>query len=126
MLITPQDVRNYTTSSKVKTRTDEQLNSDILRAESELVKTTGRKIEDPIFSPLSEKVKLFLILWSEYYGASSDFESSGIISETFDDYSYKKSEATGVPIPDAFYLIEDYILETGQVGKEVVMKLRRL
>lgn len=126
MLITPQDVKDYSTSSKVKTRTDTQLEVDISRAELKLQSMTGRKIDDPIFSPLPSNVKTFLILWSEYYAAASDFESAGIVSETFDEYSYKKAEASAIPIPDTYSLIEDLIEKGAQVGTEVIMKLRRL
>lgn len=127
-LITPKDVRDYTTSSKVKGRTDGQIETDISRAEKKLENMTNRKIDDVIFQDQKyiKDVKTFLILWSEYYGAASDFESVGIISETFDDYSYRKSEATAVPIPDTYYLIEDLIDDGAQIGTEVFMRMRRL
>lgn len=125
-LIVPQDVKDYTTSSKVKARTDEQLNIDIGRAELKLEAMTGRKTDDPIFSPLPAQIETFLILWSEYYGAASDFESTGIKSETFDDYSYTKEKATTIPIPDTNNLIENYKIENAQVGKEIFMRMRRL
>jgi len=126
MLITPQDVKDYTTSSKVKARTDVQLEVDIDRAELKLESMTGRKIDDSIFSPLPTNVKTFLILWAEYYAAASDFESIGMKSETFDDYSYTKDSASTISTPDTYSLIEDYIATGGQIGTEVYMRMRRL
>lgn len=125
-LITSQDIRDYTSSSKVKSRTDAQLQVDIQRSELKLTTMTGRKITDPIFSPIPSSIKTFLILWAEYYAAASDFESAGMKSETFDDYSYTKSEGAIIPIPDTLSLIQEYIDKGGQIGTEVYMRMRRL
>lgn len=126
MLITPQDVKDYTTSSKVKARLDAQLNVDIQRAELKLEKLTGRKVTDPIFTPLPEPVKTFLILWAEYYALKADVESSGKKSETFDDYSYVNYDGVSIKEPESYDLIEAYVDTGAQVGTAIYMRMRRL
>jgi len=126
MLITPQDVREYTTSKKIKRRTDEQLQVDIYRAELKLQAVTGRKLDDPIFDPLPANVKIFLILWTEYYSLSADVESTTKKSETFDDYSYTNYNGVTVKEPESLDLIKDYIKDNGEVGTQLFMRMRRL
>jgi len=125
MLVQPQEIRDYTTIQSVIDRTDAQLTIDILQAESKLFEATGRTSNDVIFSPLPENIRIFLIKWSEYYGANSDFANAGQYkSESFDDYEYDKFDSAKVTIPDVNSLIKQYILEEDVSGKQIIFKMR--
>lgn len=126
MLIQPSDVANYSTSTAVKNRGENQLTMDILQAETKLFQLTGREENDPEFSPLPEKVKVFLIKYSEFYAMLADYTEKGYKTETHDDYSYTKFENAKLKEPDLLFLIKDYIKTDAKSGKAVIFRMRAI
>ena len=123
----PDEIREYTSSQKVKDRTDSQLAYDIARAEKYVIFHTHNKFESEEYeSGLPSDVTMAVILLAEAYAKQAITQKEGIMSsETFDDYSYTVD--TGSDIADSLGLgamLEEYVLPEDQ-GK-VVMKLRKL
>lgn len=125
--ILPDEIREYTSSQKVKDRTDSQLAYDIARAEKYVIFHTHNKFESEEYeSGLPSDVTMAVILLAEAYAKQAITQKDGVMSsETFDDYSYTVD--TGSDIADSLGLgamLEEYVLPEDQ-GK-VVMKLRKL
>ena len=125
--ILPDEIREYTSSQKVKDRTDSQLAYDIARAEKYVIFHTHNKFESEEYeSGLPSDVTMAVILLAEAYAKQAITQKDGVMSsETFDDYSYTVD--IGSDIADNLGLgamPEEYVLPEDQ-GK-VVMKLRKL
>lgn len=125
--ILPDEIREYTSSQKVKDRTNSQLACDIARAEKYVIFHTHNKFDSEEYeSGLPSDVTMAVILLAEAYAKQAITQKEGIMSsETFDDYSYTVD--TGSDIADGLGLgamLEEYVLPEDQ-GK-VVMKLRKL
>lgn len=125
--ILPDKIREYTSSQKVKDRTDSQLAYDIARAEKYVIFHTHNKFESEEYeSGLPSDVTMAVILLAEAYAKQAITQKDGVMSsETFDDYSYTVD--IGSDIADSLGLgamLEEYVLPEDQ-GK-VVMKLRKL
>lgn len=125
--ILPNEIREYTSSQKVKDRTDSQLAYDIARAEKYVIFHTHNKFESEEYeSGLPSDVTMAVILLAEAYAKQAITQKDGVMSsETFDDYSYTVD--VGADIADSLGLgamLEEYVLPENQ-GK-VVMKLRKL
>lgn len=125
--ILPDEIREYTSSQKVKDRTDSQLAYDIARAEKYVIFHTHNKFDSEEYeSGLPSDVTMAVILLAEAYAKQAITQKDGVMSsETFDDYSYTVD--IGSDIADGLGLgamLEEYVLPEDQ-GK-VVMKLRKL
>lgn len=125
--ILPDEIREYTSSQKVKDRTDSQLAYDIARAEKYVIFHTHNKFDSEEYeSGLPSDVTMAVILLAEAYAKQAIAQKDGVMSsETFDDYSYTVD--IGSDIADGLGLgamLEEYVLPEDQ-GK-VVMKLRKL
>ena len=125
--ILPDEIREYTSSQKVKDRIDSQLAYDIARAEKYVIFHTHNKFESEEYeSGLPSDVTMAVILLAEAYAKQAITQKDGVMSsETFDDYSYTVD--IGSDIADSLGLgamLEEYVLPEDQ-GK-VVMKLRKL
>lgn len=125
--ILPDEIREYTSSQKVKDRTDSQLAYDIARAEKYVIFHTHNKFESEEYeSGLPSDVTMAVILLAEVYAKQAITQKDGVMSsETFDDYSYTID--IGSDIADSLGLgamLEEYVLPEDH-GK-VVMKLRKL
>ena len=125
--ILPDEIREYTSSQKVKDRTDSQLAYDIARAEKYVIFHTHNKFDSEEYeSGLPSDVTMAVILLAEVYAKQAITQKEGALSsETFDDYSYTVD--VGVDIVDSLGLgamLEEYVLSEDQ-GK-AVMKLRKL
>ena len=125
--ILPDEIREYTSSQKVKARTDAQLAYDIARAEKYVIFHTHNKFDSEEYeSELPSDVTMAVILLAEAYAKQAITQKDGVMSsETFDDYSYTVD--IGSDIADSLGLgamLEEYVLPEDQ-GK-VVMKLRKL
>ena len=121
--IKPEQVKEYTSSPKVKARSDKQLAFDIARAERYIIFYTHNKFNDA--SRIPSDVSMAVILLADSYAKQSIAQKDGAISsETFDDYSYTMD--TDSDIAESLGLgamLDDYVLE--DKGK-VVMSLRKL
>lgn len=125
--IEPKQIRDYTSSPKVKARTDVQLAYDIARAEKYVIFHTRNKFDSEEYeSGLPSDVTMAVILLAEAYAKQAIVQKGGALSsETFDDYSYTVDMETDVA--DSLGLgamLEEYVLPEDH-GK-AVMKLRKL
>ena len=125
--IEPKQIRDYTSSPKVKARTDVQLAYDIARAEKYVIFHTHNKFDSEEYeSGLPSDVTMAVILLAEAYAKQAIVQKEGALSsETFDDYSYTVDMRTDVA--DSLGLgamLEEYVLPEDH-GK-AVMKLRKL
>ena len=125
--IEPKQIRDYTSSPKVKARTDVQLAYDIARAEKYVIFHTHNKFDSEEYeSGLPPDVTMAVILLAEAYAKQAIVQKEGALSsETFDDYSYTVD--MGTDVADSLGLgamLEEYVLPEDH-GK-AVMKLRKL
>jgi hypothetical protein len=125
--VKPEQVRQYSSSSKVNERSDEQLAFDIARAEKYVIFYTHNKFDaDEYESGLPSDVTMAVILLAEAYAKQAIAQKDGAMSsETFDDYSYtldtdaNMAESLGLgTMLDEFVIPED--------SGKAVMKLRKL
>lgn len=124
--ITPDRVREYSASAKVKERTDTQLKADIMRAESYVIFHTHNNFDSKEYEEsIPEDVEMAVILLAEGYALKSVHQTSGAIaSETFDDYSYTMDTDTD-PVDSLLIgpMLDPYVIS--DKGKAVI-KLRKL
>lgn len=125
--VKPEQVRKYSSSSKVQDRSDEQLAFDIARAEKYVIFYTHNKFDSEEYADeLPSDVTMAVILLAEAYAKQAITQKDGAMSsETFDDYSYTLD--TDSDIAERLGLgtmLDEYVIPEDN-GK-VVMKLRRL
>ena len=111
-MITPQDVKSYTTFEAVKNREDSQLQQDIIEAKAEIKRVCGHTFNDTEKYPtLPEDAKLAWIKLAQFFALINSDESitKGITSENLGDYSYTLADGTVLRKPDVFNLLSDYI-----------------
>lgn len=76
MLITPKDIRDYTTFNDVRRRTDYQLEFDIIMSEQEIFKYVGHDFSDITKYPtIPDEVRVACIKLSEYNAMMNSDES---------------------------------------------------
>lgn len=125
--VTPQEVKDYSDSDKVKARSDTKLAFDIARAEKYVIFHTHNKFNtDEYAEQLPSDVKMAVVLLSEAYANKAINVKDGTkSSETFDDYAYtidlSSDELENLGLGP---LLDDFII-TPESGK-VNMKLRKL
>ena len=127
--ITPADIKTYSEFPKVLARADDKLKSDIVRAEKYIIgKINNKFADDTDYPTIPEDVKLATIIVAEYYANIAAEDPTKYQSETFDDYSYSRSESNlkdmSVDDLDLEALLGDYVIESSKVP--VMMKLRKL
>lgn len=125
--IEPGKVKEYTSSEKVKERTDGQLRSDIARAERYVMYHTNNKFDSKEYDEnLPEDVVMAVVLLSEAYAIKSINQERGFMSsETYDEYSYTVDTKTDlIDRLGLGPLLDEYVLQPGN-GK-VNMKLRKI
>lgn len=125
--VKPEQVKEYSSSDKVKARSDAQLAFDIARAEKYVIFHTHNKFDTEKYeNELPSDVTMAVILLAEAYAKQAIAQKDGTMSsETFDDYSYTLD--TDSDIADNLGLglmLDEYVLSEDN-GK-VVMKLRKL
>ncbi|AOP14472.1 uncharacterized protein BL1202_01524 [Bacillus licheniformis] len=121
MLITPDDIIQYSVIEAVKNRPQELLRQDILEAEAEAVQITGHRFTDEKYDPLPEKARLALLQLAQYFALKNGDESllKGYKSEKLGDYSYTLSRSGGLVKPDVYKLLEEFILDYESVRFKV-------
>lgn len=123
--ITPEQVREYSETPEVASRSDAKLAVDISRAEQYIITYTHNKalIE---MEELPEGVKTACILLAEAYAHNAALTSSKVLkSETFDDYSYSAEHSDiSVGNLDLPALLDDYVVAAA--NDTVTMRMRRL
>lgn len=121
MLITPDDIIQYSVIEAVKNRPQELLWQDILEAEAEAEQITGHRFTDEKYDPLLEKARLALLQLAQYFALKNGDESllKGYKSEKLGDYSYTLSRSGGLAKPDVYKLLEEFILDYESVRFKV-------
>lgn len=126
--VTPDEVRNYSESPKVKARSDERLAIDITRAEQYVIAYTHNRFEDYEELPDPVKAAVIILADSHAYTAVMTSTTGGMKSETFDDYSYTVADsASGASIEDLGLniLLDEFVIDDGASGK-ITMRMRKL
>jgi hypothetical protein len=111
LLITAEDLVNYTVFDEVKEREGELLKQDILEAEVEVKGIAGHDFTDEAYQPLPAEVKLALLKMAQYFALVNADESltKGIKSEKIGDYSYTVADTGGTAKPDISALLKAFI-----------------
>lgn len=111
-LITPAQVKAYTSFDEVKERADAQLEVDIMQAEADVFAYVGHEFPLGDYPTLPDRVKSALLLLSEHYALvrSDDSLVKGYKSEKLKDYSYTKGDnATLAGKPEIANLLRAYV-----------------
>lgn len=125
--IKPEQVKEYTSSLKVKKRSDAQLAFDIGRAEKYVICYTNNKFDSAEYSTrLPPDVAMAVILLAETYAKQAIAQKDGMKkSETFDDYSYTMdTDSDAADSLGIGAMLEEYVIPEDK-GR-TIMKLRRL
>lgn len=113
-VITPVELRAYTSFDSVKARSDQQLTDDIIQAEADIFKYVHHKFPTNEYPSVPPTVKLACKKLAEYYALSALDESSvkGYKSEKIGDYGYTMADDKGLGgKPEITALLEDYVKE---------------
>ena len=111
MLITSEELVNYTAFDQVKNREGDLLELDILEAEVEIKIIVGHDFTDEAYQPLPPAARLAILKLAQYFALVNSDESltKGIKSEKIGDYSYTVSEGSGNTMPDVSNLLKPFI-----------------
>lgn len=124
--IIPENVKEYTDSDKVKSRSDEKLAIDIMRAEKYVIFHTHNKFDAEEYDEsLPQDVKTALVLLAESYAMKAiQVKNGNLKSESFDDYSYTIDDTDDLEKLGLGVLLEDYVLPIS--NGSATIKLRKL
>lgn len=121
--VTPQEVREYSEITEVKSRTDKRLEMDIARAEQYVIQYTNNKFEKD--STVPESIKIAVILLAESYAYNAVISTKEMKSETFDDYSYTAElRQLSVNNLDLKSLLDEYVITAAT--NRVTLRIRKL
>lgn len=129
LLITAEELVNYTAFDEVKERKVDLLKQDILEAEVEVKGIAGHDFTGEAYQPLPAEVKLALLKMAQYFALVNSDESltKGIKSEKIGDYSYTVSETSANSKPDVSGLLKAFVKKEAPADPgNVRMKLRAL
>lgn len=111
-LITPAQVKAYSTFDEVKERADTQLEVDIMQAEADVFAFVGHEFPLGEYPSLPAPVRSALLLLSEHYALVRSDGSlvKGIKSEKLKDYSYTIGDnAVLAGKPEIANLLRSYV-----------------
>lgn len=125
MIITPQDLRDYSAFEAVKERADNLLKFDILEAEANVQKQVEKPLAD--YVPIPAEIRLAVLKVAQYFALINSDESisKGYKSEKIGDYSYTMGDGSGLALPDVSALLEDYA-KVGESKTGFFMRIRPL
>ncbi|MGE6629839.1 protein YqbG [Bacillus sp. NPDC077027] len=130
MLISVEEVKAYSAFDDIKNRSDEQLTSDIIEAEAEIIRIVGHHFTKEKYQPLPEKAKIALLKMAQYFALINGDESmtKGYTSEKMGDYSYALANDNTVSKPNIYHLLIDFIepAEVSEHSGSAQMRLRSL
>ncbi|WP_050184167.1 protein YqbG [Domibacillus robiginosus] len=111
MLITSEELVNYTAFDEVKNWEVDLLELDILEAEVEVKGIVGHDFTDEAYQPLPQAARLAIHKLAQYFALVNSGESltKGIKSEKIGDYSYTVSGIGGNKMPDVLNLLKPFI-----------------
>lgn len=97
--VIPEEVKEYSENKDVQERNDIRLEFDIARAEAQIIKYCNNDFSS--CDTIPNDVKKAVILLSEKYAVSAiKIKKGGILSESFDDYSYSSDSNYSIDIDD--------------------------
>lgn len=107
-VISPEQLRAYTSFKVVKKRPDNLLLQDIYEAEVHI----NAKLEKPLDEhiPLPKQLELATLKIAQFFALINSDESraKGIKSEKMSDYSYTLADGDELKLPDITVLLGDY------------------
>lgn len=115
MMITPQEVKDYSVFTAVKNRPDALLEHDILEAVAEIRMYCGHTFDDAeLYPTLPAEARLACIKLAQYFALVNGDESivKGIKSEKLGDYSYTLADGSSLEKPVINVLLSPYITRT--------------
>lgn len=125
-MITPDDVKSYTSFRAVQERQNSQLEMDIVQAEADIFQFVGHEYTDREKYPLDAqgnvtlplRTKLAFIKLAEYYALVNSDESiaKGVKSESIGDYSYTMKDGESGTLSLKSLLSQDVSSSTGKSG----------
>lgn len=105
--VIPLEVKEYSENKDVQERTDARIAVDITRAEAQIIKYCNNDFSQ--YDTIPDDVKTAVILLAENYAYSSaKIKKGGILSESFDDYSYTADSNA-------------YNIDIGELGLEALL-----
>lgn len=127
--VEPSEVKAYTDIQAVQDRSDDKLETDIMRAEQYVITYTHNRFEDydEIPAPVKTAVILLAEAYASYANVLKETKGGAFKSETFDDYSYSTGDGTFedfIKALDLAALLDDYVVS--QANGSVTMRLRKL
>ncbi|KOP29487.1 hypothetical protein ADM98_11475 [Exiguobacterium sp. BMC-KP] len=124
-VITPSELRAYTSFDTVKGRTDQQLTDDIIQAEADIFDYVHHEFPTNEYPTVPVRVKLACKKLAEYYALSALDESAvkGYKSEKIGDYSYTMADSAGLRgKPEITALLESYVKPVASEAPQVRMR----
>lgn len=122
--VLPEDIKDYSEDKDVQERSSTRIEFDIARAEAQIIKYCNNDFSS--YDVIPDDIKKAVILLAEKYAVTAvRVKKGGIVSETFDDYSYSVDSNYSIDIGDLGIeaLLDGYKLaNTGNIS----MKLWRL
>lgn len=122
-ILTPEDLKKYSSFKKVQTRSDDHLKTDILEATLEINYRIGKDIRE--MDPVPDEIDLALKKLAEYYALINQSESlaKGYKSEKLSDYSYTLAEDAAMRKPDISSLLDQFI-DASKSDNQVKFRMR--
>lgn len=107
-VISPEQLRAYTSFKVVKKRPDDLLLQDIYEAEVHINAKLGKPLDE--HSPLPKQLGLATLKVAQFFALVNGDEAraKGIKSEKISDYSYTLSDGDELKLPDVAILLGDY------------------
>ena|SRR6185312_2776837 len=106
MIVTPEEVFDYTTFDTVKQRNPDLLKLDILEAKSEI----GSLLETSEI-PENLEVRLAIMKLAQFYALVNQDEElmRGNFNESIGDYSYTMADGSTLQKPDIKHLLRNFL-----------------
>lgn len=97
--VLPEDVKEYSEDKDVQERSSTRIEFDIARAEAQIIKYCNNDFSSEDAIP--DDIKKAVILLAEKYAVTAvKVKKGGIVSESFDDYSYSIDSNYSININD--------------------------
>lgn len=97
--VLPEDVKDYSEDTDVQERSSTRIEFDIARAEAQIIKYCNNDFSS--YDVIPDDIKKAVILLAEKYAVTAvRVKKGGIVSESFDDYSYSVDSNYSININD--------------------------
>lgn len=97
--VLPENVKDYSEDKDVQERSSTRIEFDIARAEAQIIKYCNNDFSS--YNIIPNDIKKAVILLAEKYAVTAvRVKKGGIVSESFDDYSYSVDSNYSININD--------------------------